>query len=74
MPYKMKKVDGFSVSGPSGTHAKGTSKEKAMRQMNLLHGVEHGWKPTGAPPVESSHYEGGEGKRQRDEFHKRKRK
>lgn len=70
MPYKMKKVDGYNVSGPSGTHAKNTSKGKAMAQMRLLRGVEHGM----VPNVESSHYADGEGKRQRDEFHKRKRK
>jgi len=48
MPYKMSKTDGkYSVSGPSGTHAKGTTKAKAEAQMRLLRGVEHGWKPTG---------------------------
>lgn len=47
MPYKMEKVDGYKVSSPSGVHAKRTSKAKAQAQMNLLRGVEHGWKPTG---------------------------
>ena len=48
MPYKMKKVNGYRVSGPSGVHAKNTTKEKAKAQMRLLHGVESGeWKPTG---------------------------
>lgn len=71
MPYKMKKTDGYSVSGPSGVHAKNTTKGKAQAQMNLLRGIEHGWKPTN---VESPAYADGEGKRQRDEFHKRKSK
>jgi len=47
MPYKMKKVDGYRVTSPRRTHAKSTTKAKAKRQMNLLRGVEHGWKPTG---------------------------
>lgn len=42
MPYKMRKVDGYRVSSPSGVHAKGTTKEKAEAQMRLLRGVEHG--------------------------------
>ena len=37
----------YKVSGPSGTHAKGTTKAKAEAQIRLLHGVEHGWHPTG---------------------------
>lgn len=74
MPYKMEKVDGYKVSSPSSTHAKSTSKKKAKAQMNLLRGVEHGWKPTGQPAVESSHYASKDGEGQRDEFHKRKRK
>ena len=47
MPYTMKKEASgkFSVSGPSGKHAKGTTKAKAEAQMRLLHGVEHGMKP-----------------------------
>jgi len=35
------------VTGPSGTHAKSTSMNKAKRQIRLLQGVEHGWRPTG---------------------------
>lgn len=47
MPYKMKKTKGgkYSVSGPSGVHAKGTTKAKAEAQMRLLRGIEHGMKP-----------------------------
>lgn len=29
------------------TTAKHTTKAKARRQLNLLHAVKHGWKPTG---------------------------
>ena len=47
MPYKLKKVDGYKVSSPHGVHAKNTTKAKAEAQMNLLRGVEHGWRPTG---------------------------
>jgi len=48
MPYSITKVDGYRVSGPSGVHAKSTSKNKAKAQVRLLHGVESGnWKPTG---------------------------
>ena len=45
MPYTMKKVNGYSVRGPSGVHAKNTSLAKAKAQMRLLHGVEHGMVP-----------------------------
>jgi len=41
----MTKVDGYSVRGPSGVHAKNTSKKKAKAQIRFLHGVEHGMKP-----------------------------
>ena len=47
MPVKIKKVDGYRVSTPSGVKAKSTTKTKARRQANLLRAVEHGWKPTG---------------------------
>ena len=47
MPVKIKKVNGFRVSTPSGVKAKRTTKIKAMRQKRLLYAVEHGWKPTG---------------------------
>ncbi len=41
MPYKLKKVDGYQVKGPSGVHAKNTTKGKAEAQIRLLQGVEH---------------------------------
>ena len=78
MPYKMKKVDGFSVSSPSGTKAKNTTKAKAMGQMRLLRGVEHGMVPKEEKKMmsnmESHHYSSKEGKNQRDGFYKRKKK
>lgn len=49
MPYKrvgktiMHKKDGWSKKQTA------TSVENAKAAMNLLHGVEHGWKPTGEP-------------------------
>ena len=46
MPVKVNKVDGYSVSTPSGTKSKKTTKKKAMAQKRLLNAVEHGWKPT----------------------------
>lgn len=49
MPYTKVKVDGYRVSSPHGVKAKHTTKAKAEAQMRLLQGVEHGWKPTGAP-------------------------
>jgi hypothetical protein len=50
MPVKITKKDGgFSVSTPGGVKAKDTSYRNAMAQKRLLQGVEHGWKPTGAP-------------------------
>lgn len=48
MPVTVKKVDGYQVSTPGGVKAKHTTKENAEAQERLLHGVEHGWKPTGA--------------------------
>ena len=47
MPVEIKKKDGYRVSTPGGVKAKGTTKKKAMRQANLIRGVEHGWRPTG---------------------------
>lgn len=49
MPYKTIIVKGgkYRVTSPHGTKAKGTTRAKARRQMNLLRGLEHGWKPTG---------------------------
>ena len=50
MPVSIKKADGgYRVSTPHGVHAKHATKTNAKRQRNLLNGVEHGWKPTGAP-------------------------
>lgn len=47
-PVKVRKVDGYRVSTPSGTKAKSTTKKKAERQANLLRAVEHTpWRPTG---------------------------
>lgn len=45
MPYKIKKVDGFSVTSPHGTKAKETTLKKAKAQVRLLQGIEHGWIP-----------------------------
>jgi len=50
MPYTIRKVDGYRVSSPHRVHAKRTTKKKAEAQVRLMQGVEHGWKPTGAPP------------------------
>ena len=48
MPVRIKKVNGYRVSTPSGVKAKHTTKKKAEAQARLLRGVEHGWVPTGA--------------------------
>lgn len=48
-PVKIKKVNGYRVSTPSGVKAKRTTAVKAQRQARLLRGVEHGWRPTGRP-------------------------
>jgi hypothetical protein len=54
MPYTIKKgAGGYRVSGPHGTKAKHTTKEKAKRQVRLLRAIDHGWKPTGAHARES---------------------
>ena len=48
MPVKISgSRGGYRVTTPSGTKSKGTTKEKAEKQRNLLNAVEHGWKPTG---------------------------
>ena len=47
MPVTIKKVDGYRVSTPGGVKAKKTTRRKAIAQSRLLHGVEHGWRPTG---------------------------
>lgn len=40
----------YKVTGPHGTHAKGTTKKKAEAQVRLLNAIDHGWKPTGGEP------------------------
>ena len=47
MPYKTSAIGGgkYRVTSPNGVKSKGTTKEKAKKQVNLLRGVEHGWKP-----------------------------
>jgi len=47
MPYQMRKAKGggYKVSGPSGVHAKHSTKANAEAQMRLLRGVEHGMVP-----------------------------
>ena len=47
MPYRIRKVDGYRVSSPHGVKAKHTTYQKARKQVALLKGIEHGWKPTG---------------------------
>ena len=50
MPYSIRKADSkFKVVNTETGKVKGThaTKEKAQNQINLLRGVEHGWKPTG---------------------------
>ena len=47
MPGAIKKTDGYRGTWGGKTVAKGTTKEKAQAQQNLLRGIEHGWKPTG---------------------------
>ena len=50
MPGGMSKTDGhYKVRWGGKVTAKKTSKKKAQAQLNLLRGVEHGWKPTGKP-------------------------
>ena len=49
MPVKItKKAKGkYRVTHGGKVSAKGTTKRKAQAQKRLLHGVKHGWKPTG---------------------------
>lgn len=52
MPYAIRKRDTKFVVINTETHkVKGThtSRPKAERQIALLRGIEHGWKPTGKP-------------------------
>ena len=51
MPYSVKKVRNkncYSVKNryTNKVHSKCTSREKAMRQLRLLHGVDSGWSPS----------------------------
>ena len=47
MPYTMRKTGGgFQVASPHGIKAKKTTKKRAQRQLNLLRGIKHGWKPS----------------------------
>lgn len=51
MPYEVRKVEGEDKwevvnKGSGDVKAKHTSKEKAEEQVKLLHGIEHGWRPT----------------------------
>lgn len=46
MPAKVEKVGGrYQVRTPNGLKARGTSKEKAQKQVRLLEAIDHGWKP-----------------------------
>lgn len=49
MPGKTTKVDGYKTTWGGKTTARKTTKEKAQAQLNLLRGIEHGWKPTDKP-------------------------
>lgn len=49
MPVKVRKVNGYRVTHGGKVSAKKTTKTKAKKQANLLRGIAHGWKPTGAP-------------------------
>jgi hypothetical protein len=51
-PYEIARVKGMHiVRKKGGGPAKGKHKsyKMALRQFNLLEGIHHGWKPTGAP-------------------------
>jgi len=52
VPYQLRRVRGGYqvVNAATGqVHAEHTSRDKAQRQIRLLHAVEHGWRPTGKP-------------------------
>lgn len=55
MPVKIKSVGKgkVQVRTPGGVKAKATTPAKAARQKRLLNAVEHGWKPTGEPAMDS---------------------
>jgi len=51
MPYAIAKTDGkFSVvnTDTGSVKSKATTRTKAEKQINLLRGLEHGWKPSGS--------------------------
>jgi len=48
-PGGMRKVDGYQVKWGKEITAKKSSKKNARAQLNLLHGIEGGWRPTGKP-------------------------
>lgn len=56
MPYAIEKITSGKNKGKykvvnketGKVHARATSKTNAQRQVRLMQGVEHGWKPTGA--------------------------
>ncbi len=45
MPYKERRLKSgkVKVTGPSGVHAKASTKKNADAQVRLLRAVEHGW-------------------------------
>lgn len=47
MPYRINKKKGgkVSVTSPHGVKAKKTTLRNAVRQVRLLRGIKHGWKP-----------------------------
>ena len=51
MPYKIRKLPGkkkYKVTGPGKkVLARSTTLRKAKKQVKLLYGIKHGWKPTG---------------------------
>jgi len=50
-----KNKDGtYKVSTPNGTHAKRTTKKKAMAQKRLLNAIDHGLTPTGGKGLMSA--------------------
>ena len=56
MPYKTVSVGKgkVKVTSPHGVKAKATTPAKAAAQVRLLHGVEHGWHPTGKKGMANS--------------------
>lgn len=49
MPYTLRRLPNgkVKVTSPHGVKAKASTPLNAKRQVRLLRGVEHGWKPTG---------------------------